>query len=77
MEVHHIIPRQQGGTDTYKNLIYLTDIMHKLVHGSNEINNISNNMKAHIRGLNEKQLKRLNKYRKIAGNKEYNLKELL
>ncbi len=77
MEVHHILPKQQGGTDTYKNLIYLTDIMHKLVHGSNEINNISNNMKAHIRGLSEKQLKRLNKYRKIAGNKEYNLEELL
>lgn len=77
MEVHHIKPKEQGGTDTYKNLIYLTDEMHKLVHGNNDINKISNNMKAYIRGLDEKQIKRLNKYRKIAGNNEYDVKDLL
>lgn len=32
MDVHHILPTSMGGTDNYKNLIYLTCNEHRLVH---------------------------------------------
>jgi RNA-directed DNA polymerase len=36
MEVHHIIPRNNNGTDEYKNLIWINAKIHKLIHAKNE-----------------------------------------
>ena len=35
MEVHHIKPRHIGGTDEYKNLIFINSILHKAIHATN------------------------------------------
>ena len=34
MEVHHAIPKSQGGNDSYNNLIYITKDVHKLIHAT-------------------------------------------
>lgn len=34
MEVHHVIPKCMGGSDEYKNLIFVTADVHKLIHAS-------------------------------------------
>ena len=34
MEVHHAIPKSQGGNDSYNNLIYITKDVHKLKHAT-------------------------------------------
>lgn len=70
MELHHIIPKSKGGDDKYKNLIWVTSQVHKLIHGVN----VPQNPKT-IKVLNEileddNKLKALNKYRKLAGNSE-------
>lgn len=70
MELHHIIPKSMGGDDRYKNLIWVTSQVHKLIHGVN----LPQNPKT-INVLNEileddNKLKALNKYRKLAGNSE-------
>lgn len=36
MEVHHKIPKYDGGKDDYKNLIFITKNVHKLIHAKNE-----------------------------------------
>ena len=36
MEVHHITPRNNNGTDEYKNLIWINAKIHKLIHAKNE-----------------------------------------
>ena len=32
MEIHHKLPKELGGTDQYKNLIWVTSDVHKLIH---------------------------------------------
>lgn len=60
VEVHHITPREIGGTDKFKNLIVIHKDAHKLIHATtNEtIDRYMNKLQ-----LNEKQVKSLNKYR--------------
>ena len=36
MEVHHKKPRSKGGTDEYKNLIYVNTYVHRLIHCTSE-----------------------------------------
>ncbi|WP_258535619.1 HNH endonuclease [Bacillus sp. 03113] len=36
MECHHIKPKSQGGTDEYKNLVWLRYKAHKLVHSTQQ-----------------------------------------
>ncbi|MCD3327973.1 group II intron reverse transcriptase/maturase, partial [Clostridium botulinum D/C] len=65
MECHHKKPKSIGGTDEYKNLIWLCYEAHKLVHSteSDTINKYLSVLK-----LDEKGLKRLNTLRKLVGN---------
>lgn len=67
MQVHHKNPKEKGGTDEYKNLIIVTEVIHKLIHAVNEltITNLLSNIQ-----LDNKGLKTLNKYRKLVGNSE-------
>lgn len=64
MEVHHKKPISEGGTDIYKNLIFLTSDIHKLVHMTDEskINVYIDKLK-----LKKEQIKKLNKLRCIIG----------
>lgn len=71
MHCHHIKPIHMGGTDEYKNLIFITDKVHKLIHATDE-NTVSKHLE--IMPLDEKQLKELNKLRVQAGNKQIELK---
>lgn len=65
MECHHKIPKSMGGTDEYKNLVWLSREAHKLVHAKEEntINKYLNVLK-----LDKKGLKCLNTLRKLVGN---------
>lgn len=65
MECHHKIPKQLGGTDKYKNLVWLSYEAHKLIHSSipETINKYLGMLK-----LDEKGLKRVNSLRKLVGN---------
>lgn len=64
MEVHHKKPISEGGTDIYKNLIFLTSDIHKLVHMTDEskINVYIDKLK-----LKKEQIEKLNKLRCIIG----------
>lgn len=67
MECHHIKPRKYGFEDnnTYQNLVILTTEVHRLIHATNEktIRRYLTNIKP-----DEKQLEKINKFRKHAGN---------
>ena len=65
MDVHHKIPREQNGTDNYGNLVYVTELVHTLIHATRPetIELYCNMLK-----LNKTSLKKLNKLRSIAGN---------
>ena len=65
MEVHHIIPKSKGGSDEYKNLIYVTYEIHKLIHATN-----GDTIKKYLSQitLDDKMLKKLNKLRLNVGN---------
>ena len=67
MHCHHIKSIHMGGTDEYKNLIFITDTMHKRIHATDE-NTVSKHLE--ITPLNEKQLKELNKLQAQAGSKQ-------
>lgn len=58
---HHILPRQIGGTDEYKNLVIVSKDIHILIHATDEktIERYMNKLQ-----LDDKQLKKLNMYRK-------------
>lgn len=61
---HHIIPLGKGGTDAYANLVLILEPIHKLIHATNkEI--IQHYLQ--MFNLDKKQLKKLNKYRELAG----------
>ncbi|MGL4760122.1 MAG: group II intron reverse transcriptase/maturase [Sarcina sp.] len=65
MECHHKKPKSLGGTDEYKNLVWLCYEAHKLVH-STEHDTINKYLE--VLKLDEKGLKRLNTLRKLVGN---------
>lgn len=58
---HHIIPKELGGTDEYKNLIIVHIDIHKLIHSTNkiEITNLISKF-----NLDMTQIEKLNKFRK-------------
>ena len=65
MESHHIIPRSKNGDDSYKNLIFVTKDIHKLIHTTNEdlINYYVTKLK-----LDKEKIAKVNKYRQKVGN---------
>jgi len=65
MEVHHKKPAQNGGTDEYRNLIFITYPVHKLVHATT-VETIED-YKQQIK-FDEESLKKLNKLRILVGN---------
>lgn len=67
MECHHKKPRQQGGTDTYNNLVYVLKDVHKLIHATQEetIQKYMNRLR-----LDTEAMIKLNALRKKAGNNE-------
>jgi group II intron reverse transcriptase/maturase len=67
MACHHKIPRIDGGTDEYKNLILIKQEIHKLVHSTQK-----ETINKYLRILEPDKniLKKLNKLRKMVGNFE-------
>ena len=65
MEVHHKLPKELGGKDEYKNLIWVTSDVHKLIHATN--NDIIQKYLDSVKP-NFDDLEKINKLRKIAGN---------
>lgn len=65
MQVHHIKPKQDGGTDEYNNLTIVSYEIHKLIHAtkSDTIKKYQNLIK-----LDKDAMKKLNKLRKSVGN---------
>lgn len=61
MECHHKKMRSKGGTDEYKNLVWLLKDVHKLIHCTNQ--DIINKLK-----LDTKGIERVNSLRKQVGN---------
>ena len=70
MECHHKIPKEKGGTDEYKNLIFVTNTVHKLIHATNE-ETIKKYLK--MTNIDEVSLKKLNKLRKDVGNENISI----
>ena len=64
---HHKVPRSKGGTDAYENLVLVHKPVHKLIHAQKEetIQHYKDLLK-----LDSKQMKKLNKLRKLAGYEE-------
>ena len=67
MECHHKKPRSLGGTDEYKNLVWLDSRVHKLIHATNQ-NTISKYLK--MLNLDNAMLKKVNSLRLLAENLE-------
>ena len=67
MECHHKLPRAEGGTDVYNNLVYVSKDVHKLIHATKAetIAKYLNRIE-----LDKKMLKKLNTLRLKAGNEE-------
>ena len=65
MELHHIKPVSQGGTDSYRNLVWLTYDIHKLVHATDKLTIEKYLKKVYLDG---QQLEKLNKLRIKVGN---------
>lgn len=65
IEMHHITPVSQGGSDRYRNLVLLTHEAHILIHAI-EIDTFTKY--ANSVGLTIKMLEKVNKYRRIIGN---------
>jgi 5-methylcytosine-specific restriction endonuclease McrA len=65
MAVHHVVPREQGGVDEYKNLRYVSEPIHKLIHATRPetIEFYKSMLK-----LDRTSLKKLNKLRSLVGN---------
>ena len=62
---HHKVPKENGGTDEYGNLILITETVHILIHAV-----LTETISAYLKGLrlNKSQLAKLNKLRELAGN---------
>ena len=67
MDCHHKKPKNLGGTDEYKNLVWLDSEVHKLIHASNH-NTI--NKYFQLLNLDNKMLKKVNSLRLLADNSE-------
>ena len=67
MECHHKKPKELGGTDEYKNLVWLKTEVHKLIHAI-QPETIKKYLKTLI--LDKKALKKINSLRLSAGNLE-------
>lgn len=65
IECHHKIPKSLGGTDEYKNLVWLTTQVHKLIHSTN-LDTIAKYL--NVLNLDNKGLKKVNSLRKLVGN---------
>lgn len=65
MECHHKIPKSLRGTDEYKNLVWLTIQIHKLIHSTN-LDTIAKYL--NVLSLDKKGLKKVNSLRKLVGN---------
>ncbi|MDU3181716.1 MAG: group II intron reverse transcriptase/maturase [Lachnospiraceae bacterium] len=70
MECHHKKPKSMGGKDDYKNLIFVTDTIHKLIHAT-DVQTIGKYIK--LVALDEKMLEKLNKLRRDVGNKNISI----
>lgn len=67
MEVHHVVPRSQGGNDHYNNLVYITKDAHKLIHAT-QLETINKYLK--LISLNENTIKYINDCRGLVDNFE-------
>ena len=67
MEVHHKTMRSEGGTDAYKNLVFVTGAVHKLIH-TREVETIEK----YLELLKRKSIDfvKLNNLRRLVGNCE-------
>lgn len=67
MEVHHKTMRSEGGTDAYKNLVFVTGAVHKLIH-TKEVETIEK----YLELLKRKSIDfvKLNNLRRLVGNCE-------
>ena len=65
MEAHHKIPRSQGGSDEYKNLIFIRRDVHKLIHATEE-----STIKKYLLklDLDRNTLDKINELRMLVGN---------
>ena len=63
VDCHHKKPLVLGGNDSYQNLIIVSDVVHILIHSSNE-RTIRKYLK--VLNLDKKQLAKLNKLRVLA-----------
>lgn len=63
VDCHHKQPLMLGGNDSYQNLIIVSDVVHILIHSSNE-RTIRKYLK--VLNLDKKQLAKLNKLRAMA-----------
>ena len=61
---HHKLPLKDGGTDNYSNLVLITEEVHILIHAT-----LDETVKTYLNALqlNQKQLKKLNHFRELAG----------
>lgn len=67
--VHHIVRKKDGGTDKYKNLIYIKDDVHKLIHATDEATILKLSAKiGYDKLIYHKTLSKLNTLRKKVGN---------
>jgi 5-methylcytosine-specific restriction endonuclease McrA len=59
---HHKLPKYLGGTDEYKNLVIVSESVHRMIHATNP-----ENIRNHLGklNLNAYQLKKLNKFRSL------------
>lgn len=64
---HHKKEKSKGGSDKYQNLVLVSDIVHQLIHATQEtvIKRLLNEL-----SLSSKELSKLNKFRKLVGNHE-------
>ena len=62
---HHRIPVRSGGTDEYKNLVLVTETVHRLIHVTDQ-----GTIARYLAGmnLNQNQKKKLNSLRQMVGN---------
>jgi hypothetical protein len=72
VDCHHKKPLSLGGDDSYQNLIIVSDVVHILIHSSND-----RTIKKYLGVLNpsKMQLRKLNKLRTLAGMPEFALQE--
>jgi hypothetical protein len=62
---HHKIPKENGGTDEYGNLVIIAETVHILIHAG-----LPETISVYLKGLclNKSQIPKLNKLRELAGN---------